>query len=171
MARNKERVPIESKRGRKGGLIDRSRFTAFDEMDRLFNEFKSSFNDLIYSTPPRNKQMKWEEQIRPAVTDVVDHGDRFEMNVELPGISKDDVNIEVTPYNIEISAQKSTKKESKEKNWLKKESTFNYYRNFDLPNEIKSDDVEAELKDGILSITMPKENPTQTYKSKEVKIK
>lgn len=171
MARKREKIPVESK-GRKGeGLVDRSRFAPWDEMDRLFNQFRSSFNDLFYRTSPERPMTNWEEQFRPPLADVVDHGDSYEMNVELPGISKDDINVEVTPHNIEVSAQKSTKEEEKGKNWLKKERSFNYYRNFNLPDEIKSDDVDAEMKEGILTINMPKENPTPTYESKKVKIK
>lgn len=170
MVRKSEKVPIESKRGREKGLIDRGK-TPWEEMDRLLNQFRSSFNDLIYRTPNQRQMSEWEEGFRAPFADVVDHGDRFEMKVELPGISKDDINVEVTPYNIEISAEKSEKKETKGKNWLRKERSFNYYRSFDLPEEIKTENVNAEMKDGILSINLPKEKPTPTYKRKEVKIK
>jgi HSP20 family protein len=171
MARKKEKVPIQSKDRQREGLVDRTKFTPWVEMDRLFNQFRSSFNDLFYRSSPRSPMVNWNEQFRPPVADVIDHGDTIEMNVELPGISKDDINVEVTPYNIEISARTSTKEEEKGKTWIKKERNFNYYRNFDLPDEIKSDDVDARMKDGILTITMPKEEPTPTIERKEVKIK
>ncbi|MBS3748259.1 MAG: Hsp20/alpha crystallin family protein [Candidatus Thermoplasmatota archaeon] len=168
----KEKLPVQ-KKGKKGGEVsERDRYDVWNEMDKLFNQFRSSFNDLFYRTVPQESTARSDIGVMPPVSDIVDHGDEFEMNVELPGVSKDDINIEVTPYNIEVSAKKGEEQEKKGKNWLRKErSNLSYYRTFDLPDEIKSDDVKAEMNDGILSVTMPKENPTPSYESKKVKVK
>jgi len=168
----KEKLPVRSKKRKGGEVFERDRYDVFNEMDRLFNQFRSSFNDLFYRNVPQESTLESETSLMPPVADVVDHGDEFEMNVELPGVSKEDINIEVTPYNIQVSAKKGEDQEKKGKNWLRKErSNLSYYRSFDLPDEIKSDDVEAKMKDGILSVTMPKENPTPSYESKKVKVK
>lgn len=168
----KEKLPVRSKKRKGGEVFEPGRYEVFKEMDRLFNQFRSSFNDLFYRTVPQESTPESETALMAPVADVVDHGDEFEMKVELPGVSKDDINIEVTPYNIQVSANKGEEEEKKGKNWLRKErSNLSYYRSFDLPDEIKSDNVEAEMKDGILSVTMPKENPTPSYESKKVKVK
>lgn len=168
----KEKLPVRNKEKKGGEVSERDRYDVWNEMDRLFNQFRSSFNDLFYRTVPQQSTPRSEPGLIPPVADIVDHGDEFEMNVELPGVSKDDINIEVTPYNIEVSANKGEEQEKKGKNWLRKErSNFSYYRNFNLPDEIKSDNVEAEMNDGILSVTMQKENPTPSYESKKVKVK
>jgi len=168
----KEKNPVRNKVKKGGEIFERGRNDVWNDMDRLFNQFRSSFNDLFYRTVPQESTPRSDTGLMPPVADIVDHGDEFEMNVELPGVSKEDINIEVTPYNIEVSAKKGEEQEKKGKNWLRKErSNLSYYRTFDLPDEIKSDDVKAEMNDGILYVTMPKENPTPSYESKKVKVK
>ena len=94
------------------------------------------------------------------------------MRLEMPGIPKDDINIEVTPTSIEVSAQHDESKEDKDKNWLRRErSSIGFYRSLELPEELKTDDVNAELKDGILTIKLPKVEPKPEHKPKKVQIK
>jgi HSP20 family protein len=90
----------------------------------------------------------------------------------MPGIPKNDINIEVTPNSVEISAEHQESEEEEKKNWLRRErSSMSYYRSFELPEEIKSDNVDAELKDGILTVTLPKVKPKPERKSKKINIK
>lgn len=168
----KEKAPVPIKKKERSEVIDRSKYDFLNEMDRIVDQFRSSFNDLFYRANPWETATNTETRLMPPLSDIVDHGNKFEMNVELPGISKEDINVEVTPYNIKISANKGKKHENKGKNWLRKErSNLSFYRSFDLPDEIKSDNVEAEMKDGVLTITMAKENPSPTYESKKVNVK
>lgn len=171
MTKREEKIPVKSKQREGEGIVERNRNTPLDEFDRLFNQFRSRFNDIFYQPSPRRPLPIWDEEYRPPLVDVIDHGDRFEMTVELPGISKEDINVEVTPNNIELSAQKSEKEKEEGKNWLKKERNVSYYRSFNFQDKIEPDNVEAEMKDGVLIIEMPKQHPTSAYESKEVKIK
>ena len=168
----KKHLPVKLKKSKNQELAESKPYNLWYDMDQLFDQFRSSFNDLFFG-PFSNKNLPFEpSEFKLPLSDIYDHGDRYEMNIELPGISKDDVNIEVTPYEIEISAQKSSKYDEKEKNWIHRErSNINYYRRFDFPEEIKSNNVEAVMNDGILNITMPKEKPSPEYKAKKVKIK
>ena len=104
--------------------------------------------------------------------DVADLGNKYEMQVEMPGIPKDKINIEVSPNAIEISGKHETTEDDKNKNWLRRErSSMSFYRRAEFPAEIKSDQVEAEFKDGILTLALPKVEPKPEYKSTKVKIK
>jgi HSP20 family protein len=104
--------------------------------------------------------------------DIVDHGDKYEMHVEMPGIKKEDISIEVTPTMVEISAEHEEKSEDKGKNWLRQErSNMGFYRSFQIPENVKTGKVEAELKDGILRLSLPKTEPKPKYESTKVKIK
>lgn len=162
------------KRKKENKLVVRPIEKPFDlwaEMDRLFDEFKAGFDDLFWPfgrirdvTPSLSK--------RTPLTDVADLGDKYEMRMELPGIPKKAVNVEVTPTGIEISAEHDETTEDKGRNWLRRErSTMRFYRSLDLPEEIKTDDVEAELKDGVLTVMLPKVEPKPKLKAKKVKIK
>ena len=73
---------------------------------------------------------------------------------------------------VEIEAKTEESKEEKGKNWLRKErSGVSFYRSLELPEELKTENVEAELKDGILTLNLPKVEPKPEYKAKKVQVK
>ena len=59
-----------------------------------------------------------------------------------------------------------------DKNWLRRErSSTSFYRALELPEELKTDNVDAEFSDGILTVKLPKVEPKPEHKPKKVKIK
>jgi len=149
-------------------LFGPSPLTILDEMDRLFDDFSSGFEN--YRITPRT--MGTEMLIAPAV-DLIDEGENYRIHAEIPGIKKDDVNIEVTEKDVEISAEIKEEKqeEDKESGYIRRERRYSrFYRRVPLPSSVKADEVEAELKDGILSISLPKQSPPE-IKTKKVKVK
>ena len=147
-------------------------FDLWSEMDRMFDNFKTSFDDLFWPWGQRVQSITALMQRRTPPMDVADMGDRYEMRLEMPGIPKDDINIEVTQNTIEISAKHEESKEDKDKNWLRRErSSMSYYRALELPEELKTDHVDAELRDGILTVKLPKVEPKPEHKPKKVHIK
>ena len=142
------------------------------EMDRLFDEFRASFDDLLWPLRRPKEEVATYEYARTPLVDVADLGDKYEMRVELPGVPKDDINIEVNPTGIELSVDHEEEKEDKGKHWLRRErSSLSFYRSLEFPEEIKTDKVEAELRDGVLTVMLPKVEPTPSKKTKKVKIK
>jgi len=134
----------------------------FDRLDRYIDEF---------FWPPEANLMTLPDYRTP-VMDVVDLGDKFEIHVEMPGIKKEEINIDVTPTAVEIRAEHKETKEDKGKNWLRQErSDMDFYRYLELPEELKIGRVEAELKDGILTLSLPKAEPKKRFESATVKIK
>jgi len=109
---------------------------------------------------------------RTPIMDVVDLGDKFEMHIEMPGIKKEDINVEVTPTSVEICAGHEETSKKKGKNWLRQErSSMDFYRYLNLPEAIKTGNVEAELKDGVLTLLLQKAQPKPRPKTSQVKIK
>jgi HSP20 family protein len=109
---------------------------------------------------------------RTPSTDISDYGGHYEVIAKMPGISKEDINIEVTPNSIEISANHEEDTEEQDKNWLRRErSSTSFYRSFGLPEQVKSEKVDAEFKDGILMVHLPKIEPTTKHEEKTVKVK
>jgi len=161
----KNKLDVKDKGKESTDIAPRKTFDLWTDMDRLFDQFRSNFDDIFWN--PRTSMKE-----RTPLTDVVDLGDKYEMRVDMPGIPKDDINVEVKPNAVEISAEHDESKEEKDKNWLKRErSSMSYYRSFELPEELKTDKVDAELKDGVLTLSLPKLEPKQKKKSKKVKIK
>ena len=156
----------------KGEITSRRPYDLWSDMDRLFDSFRTEFDDLFWPWGQRSGPLTTMTQQRTPPMDVADMGDHYEMRLEMPGIPKDKINIEVTPNGVEIKADYDANKEEKGKNWLRREcNSTSFYRALELPEELKTDKVEAELKDGVLTVNLPKVEPKPEYKSKKIHIK
>jgi len=81
----------------------------------------------------------------------------FEVNVALPGIDKKDVKIEVQNGCLIVSSEKQYENEEKNKNWMRREYGYaSFQRMFQLPEGADHDKIQAEIKNGVLSITVAK---------------
>jgi len=166
----KDKLAIRPTEGKTGEIIQKRPYDLWMDMDQLFDQFRTNFNDLFWR--PESAFLSSIDELRTPMMDVADLGDKYEMKIEMPGIPKDKINIDVCPTSIEISAKHETGEEEKHKNWLRRErSSTCFYRSVEFPENIKTDSVEAEFKDGILNLTLPKLEPKPEYKSTKVKIK
>jgi HSP20 family protein len=151
-------------------ITERKPQTYWTDIDQMFDRFKSDLDNL-FLTPFRETSVGLTEFKTPS-TDIADHGDKYEVCAEMPGVNKDNINIEVTQNSIEISAETQETEEEENKDWLRRErNSMSYYRNFGLPEDIKSDNVEAEFRDGILTVMLPKVKPKQRPKPKKINVK
>lgn len=156
---------------RKADITERRPVDLWSEMDQMFDNFRSSFDDLFWPLSYRQPNTSLMQRRTPPM-DIADTGDHYEMRLEMPGIPKDNINIEVTPTSVEISAEYGETKEDKKKNWLRRErSSTCFYRSFEVPEELKTDKIDAELKDGMLTLKLPKMEPKPEYKPRKVPIK
>ena len=102
--------------------------------------------------------------------DIEDLGKELLVKVDLPGVTKKDIKLDISENSIEISAEHKDESKSKKKNFLKKERTeLSYYRVLPLPVKVLSAKAKAKLSDGILSVTLPKVNPTK-QKKKSIRV-
>ncbi|NSW92295.1 MAG: Hsp20/alpha crystallin family protein [Firmicutes bacterium] len=84
------------------------------------------------------------------------------MKAEIPGINKEDLNVFVDENSIRLSGQIKRANDFKDENIYRSERYYgNFSRTIPLPVEIKSDQTTAEYKDGILTITAPKLEPSK----------
>jgi len=98
-------------------------------------------------------QMDW----FPAV-DISETKDCIEVTSELPGMNKDDIEIEVAKGVLTIKGEKREKEEETEKSFHHREVRYGTFsRSFSLPAEVKAEDAKADFKDGVLTVTLPKE--------------
>jgi HSP20 family protein len=81
----------------------------------------------------------------------------YEINLELPGVSLDDIEIEVHDNNLTVQGEKRTEREEKGKTYFFSERTFGaFQRSFRLPPNVAADKITAAFKDGVLTIRVPK---------------
>ncbi|MCD6111728.1 MAG: Hsp20/alpha crystallin family protein [Bacteroidales bacterium] len=97
-----------------------------------------------------------EVSVIPSVN-IADEEKAFEVSVALPGLSKKDVKIEVQNNCLVISSEKQYKKEEKNKNWMRREYGYaSFQRMFQMPESADQDKIQAEMKNGVLSIKVAK---------------
>lgn len=88
---------------------------------------------------------------------IADENKVFEVSVALPGLDKKDVKIEIQNDCLIISSEKKYEKEDKNKNWMRREYGYaSFQRMFQLPESADQDKVQAEMKNGVLSIKVAK---------------
>ncbi len=107
-----------------------------------------------------NRPYYGQESNRITLPDVniIEHNDKVEMQVAVPGVDKNDININVEDSVLTISAKDENQNDQEQKpNYLKKE--FGYYgfkRAFNISDDLDQDKIEAKQENGVLYITLPK---------------
>jgi HSP20 family protein len=137
------------------------------DMERMFNDFwRRPFLGLWDSDrwwPGRTLGLQM-----PAV-DVYEEKDDVVVKAEIPGLSKEEIEVMLTDSTLTIKGEKKKEEETKEKNYYCSErSSGSFSRHLELPAEVKTDQAKASFKDGILEIRLPK---TEEAKKKAVKVK
>jgi HSP20 family protein len=124
--------------------------------DDIFERFRSDFEDFLFPSPWTSTLSLMPETRVPAV-DLEDREKDYLLKAEMPGFKKEDIEIEVQPDSVEISAEAGWKYDKKAKEYICKERACQlFYRTVQLPEEINVDTVRAELADGVLELTLPK---------------
>jgi len=127
--------------------IGREMSTFFDFPSNMFASFSSSPRVDVYQTK-----------------------ENVIMKAEIPGVSKDDLNLFIDESTIRLDGQFKRENELKDENVYRTERYYgSFSRTIPLPAEVKPEQAKAEYKDGILSITVPKLEPTKT-KSRRIDI-
>ena len=99
--------------------------------------------------------------LRLAPTDLVDTGTAFELDVEIPGIPKDKLEVSLRGTHLEIRGEATESKESDQKGWVHRERSYaGFYRAVELPEPVRSTEAKATVKDGVLHLELPKLAPT-----------
>lgn len=162
----KELAPVSPRRGT--NLASRQSPDFMRDFDRVFERFRSDFEDLLWPSERvfrRAFSMLPGTEMRALHVDLEDRGKDFLLKAEMPGFKKEDVEIEVQDDSVEIRAETGWKQEDEKKNYVVKErGSESFYRIIRLPEEVKADSVDANLKDGVLEIILPKKVPKQKRK-------
>ncbi len=131
-----------------------------EDMNRLF--------DLSLARLPRQLEDIANVEWVPAV-DVIDEKDKLRIKADLPGIKKEDVEINIEDGVLSIKGERQNEKEEKNKNYYRRECFYGVFeRSISLPAEVDIEKAEANYKDGVLEIILPKKEES---KPKQIKVK
>ena len=125
------------------------------EMDDLFESF---FRGL--------DRPSWGYQTWPAI-DIAEEEDSILVRAEVPGCRAEDIDISVYGNKLTISGEKKLEEEKEEKGYYHVESTYGSFRRaLTLPTDVDQDKINAECRNGILMVTLPK-----AAKARSIKVK
>ena len=137
-------------------------------IDDIFEDFRRDMEGMFHSWPYSMADWRFpvfaelDREIRLPVCDMVDKGDKYELQLEVPGIDNDKIDVKATKNSLEISAQQSEKTEEKRKNYVYNERSFrSFHRRIPIPDEILPSEIHAKMNNGILQIQLPKKIPTK----------
>lgn len=92
----------------------------------------------------------------PAV-DIYETPDTVEMKAELPGLSRDDIEIQIRDNTLTLRGERRFAKEAQEENYLRIERAYGaFQRSFTLPATLQHEKIRAVFRDGVLELTLPK---------------
>lgn len=127
-----------------------TRFDPFSEMSRIQDEINHLFGETRRNT-----------SFTPAV-DIYEDKEGYHLKAELPGIKSEDVHINVENNVLTVRGERKLEKEDKKDGYHRIERSYgSFTRSFVLPNTADSEKVAADLKDGVLTVLIPKKSELQ----------
>jgi HSP20 family protein len=141
-------------------------------LNDAFSEFRQSFDDLMRPFFPLYETAQdYQLPTRYAQVDLIDNGDSFTINAELPGFSKDQVDVQVNKDGLAIKAECKTEKETERKNYLHRERAYSSLQRFvAFPEEVDPSKVVGTMKEGVLELKVPKKEPKPEEKPRKVEL-
>jgi len=136
-----------------------ARWDPFEEIRRTQERLNQLFEDFM-------PMEEWGggKVYTPAI-DIKEEDDKLVVTTDLPGINKEDVQINLKEDMLEISAKTGKEKETEEEGYLRRERAYTqFYRAIRLPASVKEEGSTAKMENGVLKITLPKmqlEEPTK----------
>lgn len=95
----------------------------------------------------------------------------YHVEVDVPGVKKEDISIDIKENNLVISGERSFKEERQEKDYYKVESSYGkFQRSFALPENVDVENIEASCADGVLEVVLPKLK-VETNEARKITIK
>ncbi|HEX9142653.1 MAG TPA: Hsp20/alpha crystallin family protein [Candidatus Binatia bacterium] len=136
------------------------------DIDQMFEDFLG-----------RRLRPFWPERWWPATgmeittpsVDLYEEKDDIVVKVELPGMEKDNIEVNLTDNRLTIKGEKKKEEEVKKENYYRSERSYgSFIRAVELPRDVQADKIKAVFKNGVLEVRLPK---TEEAKKKETKIK
>jgi HSP20 family protein len=149
MAERKETALVQGKTPRDPLVLLRQMTS---ELDKVFDRpFGTAFHWPSFRNVALAEPVEWAPEI-----DVFERDNRLVTKVDLPGLKKEDVKVEVTDGYLTISGERKSETEEKKDNVYRRERSYGtFYRAVALPEGVKLEDVKASFANGVLEVSVP----------------
>jgi HSP20 family protein len=170
----KDREMVEKKDEEPQYPRENEPFRAFRDFDRIFNSFRRDMDRLLWDpwgTPAIAVRRPINTGLYTPRMNIQDKGEKYEITAEMPGMNKENLDITVEDNIVTIKAESKSQREEQEENYLLQErGAYSFQRCFELPEDIKTEAVNGEMKDGVLHLSLPKKEPAKK-KVRKIKLK
>lgn len=127
----------------------------FEDMKRFQREMNRFFDSFWFPSLP--VEGKGFPMLREPLADLKETEKDFVASVELPGVDKKDIQLNITDHNLEIRVEKKDETKIEKKGYVRAERSYKgFYRSISLPSKVLADQAKASCKNGILEVVMPK---------------
>lgn len=132
-----------------------------EEMDHLFEDFTHGYTGRLPSVFGRGRELfRREAGLIPAEwsprIDVARRNGSYIVRADLPGLSKDDVKVELTDEAMLLHGERKIEKEEKKEGLMYRECEYgSFFRSIPLPEGVVPEKAEAVFRDGVLEVTLP----------------
>jgi HSP20 family protein len=140
------------------------------EVDKLFEDFGVSSWRHPFGRSTFEAEPFWRAELglakAPAV-DIVDKDQSYEITAELPGMDVSNIEVKFADGTLTIKGEKSEEKEEKKKDYYLSERRYgSFHRSFRVPDGVDADKIEANFKNGVLKLSLPKTAEAQKSEKK-----
>ena len=130
----------------------------FRDIEQMLNQWRQQFDELTQRTTPFEFRFG---ELESMTVDLADHGDEFVVTADVPGFKKDDITVNVTDSMLRIRAEHEEEHEETEEMYLQQERSHrSMSRSLRLPEPVNADEVAARYQNGVLTVTLPKTEPS-----------
>jgi len=141
------------------------RYEPFNDIRKSFDLVNAIMNTVAQSVPSEQEAVSFIPKVNTREGE-----DAYHIEVELPGIKKEEVDVKVDGNVLTISGERKIRDEVKEDDYHKVESFYgNFSRSFTLPEKVDVDKIYAESVDGLLEVVIPKMTVDRSSKKIEIK--
>lgn len=134
-------------------LQKRSEMSPVESIRREMDRF---FDDIVPFSRRLGKEVRGGEMWAPDM-DVSETEKEYAISVDLPGMSKDDIEVSYKDNRLTISGERQHEEKEEKKDFLRKERYYgSFTRSLTLPSACKDDEIKAKFKDGVLKVNIPK---------------
>jgi HSP20 family protein len=130
-----------------------------------FDPFADPFEDLVRRML---KPVRWEADVQPLQikVDVEENDKAYTVKAEVPGVKKEDINVQIEGNQVSITAESKQEKDVKENGKVIRSERYygSLYRSFSLGQDVDQASATAKYADGILQLTLPKKPSAATRK-------
>lgn len=133
-------------------------------MPTVFEDFFKPFNEMF----DINGGALWNRVSQVPHVNIVEEPEDYKIEMAAPGFKKEDFNIDLNGNMLIISLDKREEKEEEERNFTRREfNYFNFNRTFNLPDDIKLENINAKYEAGVLKLLLPKKEEAKKLTAKK----